>query len=72
MQLFEEITVKPGERSFPCPYKAILDVCKPLKMFSIEWRDVCSNFCIPAYTGFGKEMGVEIKMTPGETCSARI
>jgi hypothetical protein len=72
VQLYEEITVKPGERSFPCPYKGILDVCKPLKMFSIEWKDVCSNFCIPAYTGFGKEMGVEVKMNPGEICSARI
>jgi len=72
VQLFEEITIKPGERSFPCPYKAILDVCKPLKMFSIEWKDVCSNFCTPVYTGFGKEMGVKIRMTPGETCSARI
>ncbi|MBN2106525.1 MAG: twin-arginine translocation signal domain-containing protein [Deltaproteobacteria bacterium] len=72
VQLFEEITIKPGERSFPCPYKAILDMCRPLKMFSIEWKDVCSNFCTPVYTGFGKEMGVEIKMTPGEICSARI
>lgn len=72
VQLFEEITIKPGERSFPCPYKGILDACMPLKMFSIRWKDVCSNFCIPAYTGFGKEMGVEIRMTPGEICSARI
>jgi hypothetical protein len=72
VQLFEEITVKPGERIFPCPYKGILDACRPLKMFSIEWKDVCSSFCIPLYTGFGKELGVEIKMTPGEICSARI
>jgi len=72
VQLFEEITVKPNERSFSCPYKGILEVCKPLKMFSIEWKDVCNNLCVPLYTGFGKEMGVEIKMTPGEICSARI
>lgn len=72
IQLFEEITVKPGERSFPCPYVGILEVCKPLKMFSIEWKDVCNNLCIPLYSGFGKEMGVDIKMTPGETCYARI
>ena len=72
VQLFEEITIKPNERSFPCPYKDILELCRSIKMFSIEWKDVCNTLCIPLYTGFGKALGVEIKMTPGEICSARI
>ena len=72
IQLFEEINVKENERTFPCPYVGILEACKPLKMFSIEWKDVCNNLCIPLYTGFGKVMEVEIKITPGEICKATI
>lgn len=72
IQLFEEINVKENERTFPCPYVGILEACKPLKMFSIEWKDVCNNLCIPLYTGFGKAMDLEVKMTPGEICKATI
>jgi hypothetical protein len=72
VQLFEEITIQPNERIFPCPYKQLLELCRSIKMFTIEWKDVCNSLCVPLYTGFGKELGVEIKMTPGEICSARM
>ena len=39
-QLFERINIKEGERSFPCPYKGVLENCKKyLGGFTIEWKD---------------------------------
>lgn len=72
-QLFERIEVKPGERSFPCPYNYLLQQCKKyLGTFTINWEDVCSKWCIPVWNGFAKEIGVSISVAPGETCSVKL
>jgi hypothetical protein len=68
-QLFERINVKPGERSFPCPYKGKLEDCKKwLGTFTINWEDVCNKWCIPTWSGFSKEIGININIQPGEEC----
>lgn len=72
-QLFERIDVKPGERTFPCPYNYLLDQCKKyLGTFTISWNDVCDRWCTPVWNGFAKEIGVAITITTGETCSVKL
>ncbi|MFC1591078.1 hypothetical protein ACFL43_00990 [Thermodesulfobacteriota bacterium] len=72
-QLFERITVTPGMRSFPCPYKELLVQCKKyLGTFTLAWNDVCTKLCTPVWTGFGDKIGVTLKVTPGETCTATL
>jgi hypothetical protein len=72
-QLFERINVKPGERSFPCPYKGKLDDCKKwLGTFTINWEDVCNKWCIPTWSGFAKEIGITLTIHPGEECSVKL
>ena len=72
-QLFEHIDVKPGERTFPCPYKYLLEQCKKyLGTFTINWEDVCGKWCTPVWNGFAKEIGVAITIKTGETCSVKL
>ena len=72
-QLFEHIDVKPGERTFPCPYKYLLEQCKKyLGTFTISWEDVCGKWCAPVWNGFAKEIGVAITIKTGETCSVKL
>ncbi len=70
-QLFERIDIQQGKRAMPCPYKQMLEYCKKYlsdEKFSINWGDVCSKWCVPAWTGSAKKMGVEIEVKPGEMC----
>jgi len=74
-QLFERISVKPGERSFPCPFKGKLEDCKKwlgTSTFTIEWKDVCNKSCIPMWSGFAKGIGINITIHPGEECRVRL
>ncbi|MCX8042611.1 MAG: hypothetical protein N3B18_00630 [Desulfobacterota bacterium] len=72
-QLFERIDIQQGKRIFPCPYKAMLENCKKhLLTFSIEWRDVCTRWCIPAWTGVAEAVNIRISVQPGETCSVSL
>jgi hypothetical protein len=72
-QLFEHIDVKPGERTFPCPYKYLLEQCKKyLGTFTLNWEDVCGKWCTPVWNGFAKEIGVTITIKTGETCSVKL
>ena len=72
-QLFEHIDVKEGERTFPCPYKYLLEQCKQyLGTFTINWEDVCGKWCTPVWNGFAKEIGVALTINTGETCSVKL
>jgi hypothetical protein len=73
-QLFERINVKPGERSFPCPYKTALENCKKWlpDRFTMEWQDVCNKWCIPTWTGFAQGMGIKIAIQTGEICTVKL
>ena len=72
-KLFEHIDVKPGERTFPCPYKYLLEQCKKyLGTFTLNWEDVCGKWCTPVWNGFAKEIGVAITIKTGETCSVKL
>ncbi len=72
-QLFERITIAPGERSFPCPYKGKIDDCKKwLGTFTINWEDVCSKWCTPTWSGFAKEIGIKLAIQPGEECRVKL
>jgi len=72
-QLFERINIKKGERSFPCPYKGMLENCKKyLGTFTIEWRDVCYKWCIPTWSGFAKKTGIKLEINPGEECRVKL
>jgi len=68
-QLFERIQIMPGKRMFPCPYKEMLANCKKyLLTFSLEWHDVCTRWCTPAWTSVAEAIGLPIVVEPGETC----
>jgi len=71
-QLFERIDIKDGERSFPCPYKEMLEIVSVLGTFSIAWKDVCSKGCIPLWKEFAKRIGFELEYIPGEICTVKI
>ncbi len=72
-QLFERIDAKPGQRTFPCPYKELLVQCKKyLKTFTIEWNDVCNKWCTPTWKGVAGQIGIDITVAPGETCSVTL
>jgi len=72
-QLFERINVKPGERSFPCPYNELLGYCKQyLGTFTIAWEDVCNKWCIPVWNGFADNIGVKLAIATGETCTVKL
>jgi hypothetical protein len=73
-QLYERIDIKPGERSFPCPYKVMLERCKKYLpgQFTIAWEDVCNKWCVPTWSGFASKIGIKIKARPAETCSLKL
>ncbi|RMF91980.1 MAG: hypothetical protein D6734_13325, partial [Candidatus Schekmanbacteria bacterium] len=72
-QLYEHIDIKKNERSFPCPYKDILEnIQKYLGTYEIEWKDVCNKWCIPVWERFAEKAGVKMKAEPGEICKVRV
>jgi hypothetical protein len=73
-QLYEWINVKPGERTFPCPYKPILDeIDKGLGTYTITWNDVCNKWCKMRWEAFSKKAGdIKFGVQPGETCKVYI
>jgi len=72
-QLYEQINIKDCERSFPCPFKPILDrIDASMGTYKITWDDVHYKWCIPVWTGFAKVAGVEIQAEPGEICRVRV
>jgi len=71
-QLFEKIEAKEGERIFQCPYKEMLEIVSSLGTFTITWEDVHDKWCIPLWKGFAKVIGIEIEVTPGETCCVKL
>lgn len=72
-QLYEYIEVKEGERSFPCPFKPILDqIQKGMGTYQITWDDVHTKWCIPVWSRFAKNVGVGIKVEPGDICRVRV
>jgi len=72
-QLYEHITIKEFERSFPCPFKPMLEnLKKDPGTLKIQWKDVCKKWCIPVWTGFAERAGVKIKVKTGETCTVKV
>ena len=72
-QLYEHIEIKDCERSFPCPFKPILDqIQKGMGTYQITWDDVHNKWCTPVWSGFAKNVGVKIKVEPGETCRVKV
>ena len=76
-QLYENITIKKGERSVPCPFKPMLaQIEKGLGTYRITWEDVCSKWCTPVWQGFIKGAGltdlIKIKVEPGSICKVMV
>lgn len=72
-QLHERMEIKDGERTFPCPFKSILEhIHTGLGTYKIQWEDVCSKWCIPVWKGFAEKTGVKIKVKTGETCNVKV
>jgi hypothetical protein len=72
-QLYEHINIKEGERTFPCPYKGVLEYLnKNVGTYNIQWNDVCTKWCSLTWNGHAKIAGVEIKIKPGETCKVAV
>jgi len=72
-QLYEHIEINDGERSVPCPFKPILDqIQKGMGTYQITWDDVHNKWCIPVWSGFAKNVGVKIKVEPGDICRVRV
>ena len=72
-QLYEHIDIADGQRSFPCPFKPILDqIQKGMGTYSITWDDVHTKWCSLVWNGFAEVAGVQIKILPGETCTVKV
>ena len=73
-QLYEYIDIKEGERSFPCPYKFILEkIQKSMGTYVITWEDVCEKWCSAVWNGFAEKAGgIPIKIEPGELCKVKL
>jgi hypothetical protein len=72
-QLFEHIDVSPGSRTFPCPYKELLENCKKyLLTFKMDLNDVCTKFCTPLWTGIGEQIGISLTVQPGDICTVAL
>ncbi len=71
-QLFERIEVKDCKRSFPCPYKEMLEIVSVLGTLSIELEDVCHKGCIPLWKEFAKRIDFELEFIPGDICTVKI
>ena len=72
-QLYEHIDVKKGQRSFPCPYKPILDqILDKDVTYTITWKDVCEKWCSRIWNGFANTAGVKIKIKTGKTCKVKV
>jgi hypothetical protein len=72
-QLYEHIEIKDGERAVPCPFKPILDqIQKGMGTYQITWDDVHNKWCIPVWEGFAKNVGIKLKIEPGETCRVKV
>jgi hypothetical protein len=72
-QLYERITIEEFQRTFPCPFKPVLEeMQKDPGTLKIEWKDVCEKWCIPVWSSFAERAGVKIKANPGETCKVRV
>jgi len=73
-QLYEYINIKEGERSFPCPFKEVLEqIQKGMGTYVITWNDVCQKWCSPVWHGFAKKAGdIKIKVEPGEICKVKL
>jgi hypothetical protein len=73
-QLYERIDIKEGERSFPCPYKDILEeIDRGLGSYKITWNDVCTKLCTPRMEAFAKKAGgVKFTIEPGEICKVKV
>lgn len=72
-QLYEHIDIKENERSFPCPFKSMLErIQNSMGTYKITWDDVHYKWCIPVWTGFATGAGVKIKVEPGEICRVKV
>ena len=72
-QLYEHIEIKDGERSFPCPFKPILDqIQKGMGTYRITWDDVHNKWCTQVWSGFATNVGVKIKVEPGDICRVKV
>jgi len=73
-QLYERIDIKEGERSFPCPFKEILEQIQTnMGTYVITWNDVCQKWCSPVWHGFAKKAGdIKIKVEPGKICKVKL
>ena len=72
-QLYEHIDISDGQRSFPCPFKPILDqIQKSMGSYTITWDDIHNKWCKLVWNGFAEVAGVKIKVIPGETCKVQV
>ena len=73
-QLYEHINIKEEERSFPCPFKEVLEqIQNHMETYVITWDDVCQKWCSLVWHGFAKKAGgINLEIEPGETCKVKL
>jgi len=72
-QLYERINIADGQRSFPCPYKPILDqIQKGMGTCKITWDDMHEKWCKLMWNGFAGVAGVKVDVLPGENCTVKV
>jgi hypothetical protein len=69
--LYEKIYKRPNERLIVCPFREGIEHNKAIGS-PLTIDQVCTKYCIPRWTGYGKECGVKTTVTPGEICSIKI
>ena len=59
-----DTTGKPGIRTWTSPFKTVLDACRKIGQFEgLTEQEIHAGWTVPRLTGYGKAMGVELKIS---------
>ena len=62
-QMFLDPHAEPGKRTFTFPFKKVLNAAKSLGQFDLTEEEILDKWWRPRYLGYGKAMGVELKIS---------
>jgi hypothetical protein len=58
-----DTTGEPGMRTWKSPFKTVLAACRKIGQFDLTEEEIHENWTRPRLIGYGKAMGVELKIS---------
>ena len=62
-QMFLDPQAEPGKRTFTFPFRKVLNAAKGLGQFDLTEEEILDKWWRPRYLGYGKAIGVELKIS---------